>query len=112
MSNIEKFDGVLNVVNKERMLDYGHPADDFEKVAKLKAALPNFDDPRIRHIAEVICIKLARLSNNQFHLDSWIDIAGYARCAVLIMDREQENQYARVREERTTGTKDFYAYSG
>jgi hypothetical protein len=26
------------------------------------------------------CVKIARLSNNKAHRDSWVDLAGYAAC--------------------------------
>ena len=38
----------------------------------------------------MILDKVARLTNNPEHLDSWIDIAGYARCAVMIMDEREQ----------------------
>lgn len=85
---LRKFDEALKSITTERGAVYGHPADDFAAAAKLKAALPEFSDPRIRHVAEMIAIKLARLSATPNHLDSWIDIAGYARTAVMILDRE------------------------
>lgn len=85
---LEQFDAALATVTSDRSEIYGHPADDFAAVAKLKMALPEFSDPRLRHIAEMICVKLARLSATPTHLDSWIDIAGYARTGVMILDRE------------------------
>lgn len=87
-SPLQIFDKAIQSVTQERGKDYNHPADEFASVAILKAALPEFTDQRVRHIAEMICLKLVRLSHNPGHLDSWIDIAGYARTGVMILDRE------------------------
>jgi hypothetical protein len=44
------------------------------------------DEPLGQALA-MIGVKMARLAHNPDHLDSWIDIAGYARCAVMILDK-------------------------
>lgn len=36
----------------------------------------------------MICVKIARLIQSPDHLDSWVDIAGYARVAVMAMPQE------------------------
>ena len=75
-------------VTQERGAVYGHPADDFARVALIKGALSECPDARMRHVLEMIAVKMARLVHSPNHLDSWIDIAGYARTAVMIMDRD------------------------
>lgn len=85
---LEKFDAAIATVTQDRGKDYGHPADDFALVARLKKALPDYGDARIQHVAEMICVKLSRLGSNPRHLDSWVDIAGYARTAAMVIDRD------------------------
>jgi len=36
----------------------------------------------------MICLKLSRLQNTPDHLDSYVDIVGYARCGVLCGPQE------------------------
>jgi hypothetical protein len=88
---LEVFDAATKIVTDERGNIYGHPADDFAAVARLKAALPRFKDPRLQHAAEMIAVKLVRAATTPTHIDSWIDIFGYARTAVMIVDRDYTN---------------------
>lgn len=89
----DQFDAALSKatnVTADRGAIYGHPADDFARAAGLKAVVAECDDDRIRHVLDMICTKMARLIHTPDHLDSWIDIAGYARTAVMVLDREGE----------------------
>lgn len=86
----EQFDAALSAatnVTKERGEVYGHPYDDFGRAAALKAVVAECPDERIRHVLEMICTKMARLIHSPDHLDSWIDVAGYARTAVMVLDK-------------------------
>ena len=90
-SCVEAFDkAVFQAVNKERMKDYGHPLEHFAISAAIKKAVQSCEDPELRHALEMIADKMARLCHKPTHLDSWIDIAGYARTAMLVMDRRKE----------------------
>jgi len=84
------FDAAIASITQVRGKSYGHPAEDFRRIAQLSAALPQFSDPRFRHIAYMICVKLARLSETPDHLDSLVDIAGYARTWAMILDKESK----------------------
>lgn len=70
----------------ERGAVYGHPAVDFDRAARLKAVVAEVSDPRLRHALEMICVKMARLIQSPTHLDSWDDIAGYARCGRMVVE--------------------------
>ena len=65
---------------------YGHPLDDFGRVAKLKAVVADIKDPELRHAAEMVCVKLARLCTTPEHLDSWDDIGGYAKTGRMVIE--------------------------
>lgn len=86
MTYAEQFDKAIATVTQERGKNYGHPAKDFENITRLIMALPEYTDPRLKHIAYMICVKLCRLSQDPAHLDSIIDIAGYARTWAMIQD--------------------------
>lgn len=75
-------------VTIQRMKEYGHPTEDFRKVSLIKQAVSDCKHPEIRHCLEMIGVKLARLAHDHKHLDSMIDVAGYARCICLILDEE------------------------
>jgi len=86
----EAFDTAMMSVTQEREEDYGSPSVDFARAAKLKAVVAECVDPPLRHAMEMICVKLARLIHSPDHLDSWIDIAGYARTACMVIDETSE----------------------
>lgn len=87
----QKFDTSLaDLVNKERGDIYGHPADQFERVADLKLIISDCPDPVLREALDAIAVKISRLIQSPEHFDSWLDIAGYARCAVMILDKRKE----------------------
>lgn len=83
------YDAAIRSVNEDRGKTYGHPSENFARIAALTAALPRYHDVRFDHIATMICVKLARLAQDPTHLDALIDIAGYARTWVMILDKEQ-----------------------
>ena len=65
---------------------YGHPLDDFGRAAKLKAVVADIKDPELRHAAEMVCVKLARLCTTPEHLDSWDDISGYGKTGRMVIE--------------------------
>lgn len=86
---LRKFDTMAATITKVRGHEYQHPSVDFAKVNELKACVQNCRDPLVRHVLEMLCLKMARLIHNPSHLDSWIDIAGYARCGVMVSEPNQ-----------------------
>jgi hypothetical protein len=86
----QAFNAALAKVNDERGSVYGHPSVDFGRVDKLKAVIAECPDPLARHALEMIAVKMARLIQSPQHLDSWIDIAGYARTGVMVTDKREE----------------------
>lgn len=83
---LDKFDTVTKTVVDERGAVYAHPSIDFDRAARLKAVVAECEDPLARHALEMLCVKMARLINTPDHLDSWVDIAGYARTGVMVTD--------------------------
>jgi hypothetical protein len=85
------FDEKIQSITNERGGVYGHPADDFARVNLIKEAVRECPDPEVRHALEMIGVKLARLVETPDHLDSAVDIAGYARTIVMINERSLIN---------------------
>lgn len=83
---LAQFDKTLQDLNKNRGADYGHPYHNFQVMAAFTEVLEACPDPRLRQALIMIAAKISRLVQNPYHLDSWIDIAGYARTAVMVMD--------------------------
>ncbi len=78
------------LTSEDRQEVYGHPADDFKKVAQMtKPILESNIDPRLKHALYMIQVKVARLLNTPYHRDSIIDIAGYANTYSMITEKEE-----------------------
>lgn len=76
-------------LTQQRGAVYGHPLDDFNRAHRLKTVLSEMPDAELRHALEMVAVKMARLINTPDHLDSWDDIAGYARCGRMIIEERQ-----------------------
>lgn len=83
----------------DRGLNYGAPEQNFARIARLwnahlvnrygasidkhpSLALPHLDAADVAML--LAQVKMARLQNQPSHLDSWVDIAGYAACGAEI----------------------------
>ena len=76
----------------QREQDYGKPEDSFQKIGTFWTAYLNF---AVKIDAEDVAammalLKIARISENQQHMDSWCDLAGYASCGGEIAGKEME----------------------
>lgn len=87
-----QFDDMITVVTEERGAVYGHPYDNFHRIEMLKNALKDCDNYEIRHAMEMICVNLARLVETPNHIDSIIDIAGYARTMAMVLDEQEKRR--------------------
>jgi len=86
------------LTNSDRQSVYGHPSDDFAKVSAMTAPIvASKVDPRLKHALYMMQVKIARLLNTPNHIDSVIDIAGYANTYAMILEKmEKENETIRT----------------
>ena len=72
------------LVNGARQNSYGHPADDYRKVADIYYALTGIELEVSEAIMFMVAVKLARLRTNlerdTIHHDSLVDALGYLTC--------------------------------
>ena len=85
---VRTFDLSAKTVVDRRGEFYAHPRFNFDRIQRLKAVVAECKDPLAREALEAICVKISRLIQTPDHLDSWIDIAGYARTGVMVTDKE------------------------
>lgn len=84
---LSHFDAEIQDVTHRRGAVYGDARENFHRVVRIKEVVAECPDPLVRHVLEMIAMKMARLIQTPDHLDSWVDIAGYARCGVMVTDR-------------------------
>lgn len=78
----------------QREQDYGTPEDSFNLIAKLWTTYVStgsivdlvFDAKDVA--AMMALLKIARISENPAHMDSWVDLTGYAACGGEIAGKE------------------------
>lgn len=96
----EALDLARQYVTKDRNSSYGDPEDNFKDIAEVQRALmrgkygPDVEFDALDVVFGALSIKLGRLVKNPLHLDSWVDIIGYAACAYEIAKRQAQNNEA------------------
>lgn len=68
-------------VTKDRQATHGKPEDTFGLIAAYWSAHLDTNVTSADVAAMMCLLKLARAKQNPQHIDSWIDLAGYAACA-------------------------------
>lgn len=78
------------LVSGQRGKDYGHPSEDFARIGALWAPILGVEVTPRQVALCMIQVKVGRLCNTPTHLDSLIDIAGYAETIDMINQREAD----------------------
>lgn len=78
------------ITNGNREEHYGKPEDNFQRIANLWSSYLGKQVTPTDVAALMILMKVARTQNDPFHIDSWVDICGYAACAGEINSIESE----------------------
>lgn len=72
--------GAFKATRGDRQDVYGHPKQDFDRIAKMWSAMKGVKFTAEEVAAFQVAVKLSRLSHSPGHADSMLDIAGYADC--------------------------------
>lgn len=91
VSATSTFDAAATTLVDGRGSVYGHPYASFARMATMKSVVADCPDPRLRHVLDMIVVKMGRIIETPDHVDSWVDIAGYARTACMVIDGEPED---------------------
>ena len=80
---------LANAAVGQRHENYGTPRQNFERIAMLWNAHLVNTVPVVRFDATdvalmLLLVKVARLEHDPKHLDSWVDVAGYAACGAEV----------------------------
>lgn len=87
---LQEFDLMSQVVTHDRAPKYGHPSVNYDRLARMRGIIDECEDPAATEVLHMLAVKLCRLIETPDHLDSWIDVAGYARVGVMLMDEEKD----------------------
>ena len=75
---------VGEILTSERQKDYGDPAETFADMIVADPVLAKCPDPAVRHALRMIWVKMVRLTQSPYHVDSVDDIDGYAETIRMI----------------------------
>ena len=89
-NHIELFDKALQTITQERGKVYGPPGEGFRSIAYMQKEIMFCENAAVRHALNMIIVKIVRLAESPDHMDSVIDIAGYARTIAMILDEKEE----------------------
>jgi hypothetical protein len=88
-THTEQFDAAILRVNDERGDVYGTPLTNFTRMAAAEHVIATCPDSAVRQALYMVWNKVCRLVQSPDHLDSAIDIAGYARVVCMIVDERR-----------------------
>lgn len=86
MTREEAIRAVAHCVLQDRNDTYGSPENNFSRVAKLWSAYFGVAFEPHDVAAMLALLKIARISTNPTHADSWVDLAGYAVCGAEVSE--------------------------
>ena len=76
------------LTTQDRQDIYGHPADDFAKVAQMTRPIMESDiHPVLQHSLYMVQVKIARLLNTPTHRDSIVDGIGYFNTYAMALEK-------------------------
>src|SRR6184192_1196830 len=83
MPTLRERDHILNtakrLISGDRQRDYGDARTDFTRTGKLWAAVQGIAEVTPEQVALcMMLVKVGRLCETPGHLDSWVDVCGYA----------------------------------
>lgn len=78
MNRVEILNAAGEAIGGPRQRDYGDVRMGFERIAELWGAATGAIFTAEQVALMMVLVKVARLTNSPDHLDSWMDIAGYA----------------------------------
>ena len=79
MNGPQLLEHAADLISRRRR-EYGEPVDVFEAVAKRWSLVFGTKVTVAQVVIALLDVKLVRLSSNPAHLDSEVDVAGYAAC--------------------------------
>lgn len=86
MTRQETLDLATKLISDDRDKEYGSAEDNFQKIADLWTTIKGVEFTASDVGLFMIAVKLARLSTNPAHMDSYVDIAGYSALTGEIND--------------------------
>tara|TARA_R100001443_G_scaffold83247_3_gene90106 strand:- start:168 stop:446 length:279 start_codon:yes stop_codon:yes gene_type:complete len=82
----ELLNQALTIIKGDRNLRYGDPKINYKRIIEGWQLILGTEITEGQYGMMMIWMKIARLMEDETHMDSWIDIAGYAACTGEVID--------------------------
>jgi hypothetical protein len=92
MIKLNALDRANKLVGGDRQNVYGHPLTDFSRTAKLWSAILGVEVTAEQVALCMMLVKISRLCQTPDHIDSIVDIAGYALTYEMVVEKRKETQ--------------------
>lgn len=105
MKKEEVLDKAKELVSNERLKHYGTPKENFARIAKLWEVV--FNRP-ISPTEVALCmamVKVTRLVQTPDHVDSWVDLAGYAACGGEVSEKIDKSIFYGIPQNNVAWTR-------
>ena len=76
----------VTIIKGDRNLRYGDPKINYKRIIEGWQLILGTEITEGQYGMMMIWMKIARLMEDETHMDSWIDIAGYAACTGEVVD--------------------------
>ena len=86
---VEALRKAATIITGEREDTYGGPEDNFNRIAAIWTVLFGREFTAADVALAMAAVKMARLVNAPDHLDSYVDLAGYAACGYEIATKHK-----------------------
>lgn len=91
MTRPEILDAAKKIVTGDRERAYSAPENSFATVANLWNAYMGGHYFKTKDVAAMLALlKIARIASGNFHMDNWVDLAGYAACGGEVESNEAD----------------------
>lgn len=84
MKRRELLEAALELVHEDRNRSYGEPTDNLGRTAELWSTWFGIPISGSDVAACMVLVKMARLVQTPDHMDSWLDVAGWAACGAEV----------------------------
>ena len=88
MKKADVLEKAKELITGDRQQKYGDPKVNFKRIIDGWQLILGHEVTQAQLVQMMVWTKIARLQEDPKHMDSWVDIAGYAACGGEVVDND------------------------